>query len=450
MTRASALSRGRPMRESRDLSRSARLQPVTERMASNKNLIEVARDLDAVTTYDTQRETRPEDVGLHPDAVRKIWAAVEAMYRTGLHPGIALTIRRRGQVILDRAIGHARGNGPGDKGTEWGAKTLLRPETPICLFSASKSITAMLAHKAVELGRCTLDDRIADHIPEYAVQGKGDTTLRQLLAHRAGIPSLPVRDVDPSLMAHWDTAIRLLCASKPASGLGQQQSYHAVTAGFIVGELVQRATGRKLPELLREWIAEPLGARYLCYGLPAGQREQLALNASTGPVLGFPLDLVAKRALGMNFEKLAPVANLPVFLDSVIPAANIHCTADESCRFYQMLLNGGELDGRRLFKPETVAEAIRPAGKIQIDRMLLVPIRFSSGFILGEKPFGLYGGQCPSAFGHLGFINIVCWADPDRDISVSLLNTGKSMAPLSIPTLGRVLWAIGRYCPPVR
>lgn len=417
-------------------------------MAAKRNLIDVPRDLASVTDHDPQREASAADVGLKPHAVDKIWDAVERMYRTGLHPGIQLTVRRRGQVVLDRAIGHARGNGPGGSGGY--ERVPLRTTTPICLYSASKAITAMLAHKMVEHGKLRLDDRIADHIPEYGVQGKGQTTVRELLAHRAGIPSLPVRDVDPSLMADWDTAIRLLCAAKPSSGLGQQQSYHAVTAGFIVGELVRRVSGKSLPQVLREELAEPLGCSSFTYGVAAADRAGVALNYSTGPKPGFPLNLVAKRALGLPFEDLAPLSNEAAFLDAVIPAANIYSSADESCRFYEMLLRGGQWNGRRVFESQTVAEAVRPVGKIQIDRTLLVPVRFSSGFVLGENPFGLYGGSCVNAFGHLGFINIVCWADPDRDISVALLNTGKSMAPESIPSLGRVLWAVAHYCPPIK
>lgn len=416
-------------------------------MARHRNTIDVPRDLESVTTYDPRRECRPQDVELSPHAADKIWSAVESMYRSGLHPGIQLTLRRRGRVVLDRAIGHARGNGPGESGH---ARQLLTPQTPICLFSSSKAITAMLAHKLVEQKKLKLDDRVADFIPEYAAQGKGQTTLRELLAHRAGIPSLPVKDVDPSLLTQWDTVIRLLCAAKPSAGLGQQQSYHAATAGYIVGELVQRVSGKPLSLFLREELAEPLGARHLTYGLPQYERASAALNYSTGPKAGFPLNLVAKRALGVDFELLGPIANEPDFLSAVVPAANIHSTADESCRFYEMLLRGGELDGRRMFNPETVAAAVHPVSKIQIDRTLLVPIRFSPGFILGERPFGLYGGNCPNAFGHLGFINIVCWADPDRDISVALLNTGKSMAPESIPQLGKVLWAIGHHCKPLK
>lgn len=417
-------------------------------MAKPRNLIHVPRDLHAVTDHARGRETPGSEVGLKPQAVEKIWAMVEKMYRTGLHPGIQLTIRRRGQVVLDRAIGHARGNGPGASEDN---PQLIRTDTPICLYSASKSVTAMLAHKLVEHGTLSLDARVADYIPEYAVQGKDRTTLRELLAHRAGIPSLPVKNVDPSLLADWDTAIRLLCAAKPShQGLGQQQSYHAVTAGFIVGEIIRRASGRSLREVLRTELAEPLGCRDFTFGAAPEDRARVALNYATGPALGFPLNLVARRALGMEFHELPPLSNQDSFHEAVIPAANVYSTADESCRFYEMLLRGGEFNGRRLFKPETIAEAVRPIGRIQIDRTLLVPVRFSSAFVLGENPFGLYGGACVNAFGHLGFINIVCWADPDRDISVALLNTGKSMAAESVPSLGRVLWAISHYCPPIK
>lgn len=418
-------------------------------MLRTRNLIAVPRDLASVTQYGPRGECRPQDADLRPAAVEKIWQAVEAMYRTGLHQGIQLVIRRRGKVVLDRAIGHARGNGPGDG--EAADKALLRTDIPICLFSASKSVTAILAHKMIELGKLRLDDRVADYIPEYAAHGKGGTTVRDLLAHRAGIPALPVKEIDPKLLTDWDQVIRLLCGARPSASVGQQQSYHAVTAGYIVGELVRRVSGRSLPQVLREELAEPLGCRHFTYGLPEEHRSRdLALNDSTGPRLVFPLNLVAKRALGVPFEDLAPVSNTEDFLSAVVPAANIYSTADESSRFYEMLLNGGTFEGRRVLMPQTIAAAISPVSKIQIDRTLLVPIRFSPGFILGERPFGLYGGTCAHAYGHLGFINIVCWADPERDISVALLNTGKSMAPASIPALGRVLWAIGHHCKPVK
>jgi CubicO group peptidase (beta-lactamase class C family) len=115
-----------------------------------------------------------------------------------------------------------------------------------------------------------------------------------------------------------------------------------------------------------------------------------------------------------------------------------------------MLLNGGELDGVRVLERETVREAVKPVGKIQLDAILRVPLRFSAGFMLGERPFGLYGPNCREAFGHLGFVSVLCWADPARDISVAFLNTGKSVAPMGVIRIARVLGAINRACPQVR
>ena len=95
----------------------------------------------------------------------------------------------------------------------------------------------------------------------------------------------------------------------------------------------------------------------------------------------------------------------------------------------------------------TVAEAIRPVGRIQYDGILMVPLRFSAGFMLGENPFGLFGPKSEQAYGHLGFVSVLCWADPQRDISVALLNTCKSVSPTGALAMARVLGAINRSCP---
>ena len=80
----------------------------------------------------------------------------------------------------------------------------------------------------------------------------------------------------------------------------------------------------------------------------------------------------------------------------------------------------------------------------------MIPIRYSTVMMLGESLFSLFGAKAPKAYGHLGLINIVSWADPDRDISVAFLNTGKSLDPRSFPALGKVLYAISSNCEPIR
>ena len=407
--------------------------------------VRVPQDLGRVSTIDRDAEVDPKDLGLDPLRVEAIWNAVEDLYRSGLQPAMTLVVRRHGKVLLKRSIGCISGSTPGDHGPP----VPIHPDSPVSLFSSSKAITALLVHKLVELDKLSLDDPVADHIPKFAAKGKGKVTVRQLMAHRAGIPLLPLKDPDPGLLRHWDAIVDMLCAAAPADAKFNKQAYHALTAGFIIGELVRRASGRELPELLKEWIAQPLGAKYLTYGLAPELRHLAPANHFTGPRVFWPVNTFAKRILGVSFERATEASNSDAFLSGIVPAGNIYATADEACRVYQMLLDQGKYDGTRLFNAETVQQAIKPVGPMQIDGMLGIPIRYSAGFMLGENPFGLYGPKCANAFGHLGFISVLTWADPSRDLSVAFLNTGKSVAPAGVLRLARVLGAISRACPPV-
>lgn len=408
--------------------------------------VAVPDDLDDVVSIDRAAECDPKDVGLDPLRVEAVWEAVEDLYRTGLQPAMTLVVRRHGRIVLKRSIGCISGNVRGDDGPI----VKMTPDTPISLFSASKAISALLVHKLVEQGKVRLEDHVADHIPKFAAKGKERVTVRQLLAHRAGIPLLPIQDPDPELLRHWDAIVDMLCAAKPADAKFQKQAYHALTAGFILGELVRRASKRELPELLREWIAAPLGATHLTYGLAPELRAQSPLNVFTGPKVFWPINSFARRILGVSFERATEASNSDAFLSGVVPAGNIYATADEASRVFQMLLDRGKWKGARVFNPEIVSEARRPVGPMQVDGMLRIPIRYSAGFMLGENPFGLYGPKCSQAFGHLGFIAVLCWADPSRDISVAFLNTGKSVSPMGVVKLARVLGAISRAFPPMQ
>ncbi len=406
------------------------------------NLVRVPRDLATVTLIDHAAECQPAAAGLSEQGLARIWHAVESLYRTGVHPAITLVIRRRGKLVMKRAIGCLAGNAPGDHRP----LVALSPDAPLCLFSASKAITALLLHKQVERGLLRLDDRVAQHLPAFAAHGKGSVTIRQLLAHRAGIPTLPVKYPDPSLLRHWDAMVDLLCMSPPVDPRFERQAYHALTSGFIVGELVRRVTGQDLREVLRETLTDPLKLASMTFGLAPERRAEAPHSHCTGAKPIWPLSAYVQRILGVPFERAAAVANEDSFLSAIVPAGNIFASADDSCRVFQMLLNGGELDGVRVLKPETVAEAVRPLGKRQFDNMLMLPMRFSAGFMLGETPFGLFGPKTHQAFGHLGFTSVLCWADPQRELAVSLLNTGKSVSPSGALQWLRLLGAINRAC----
>jgi CubicO group peptidase (beta-lactamase class C family) len=408
--------------------------------------IAVPADLAEVTRIDHAAEVAPDSVGMRDSGIERIWNSVENLYRTGLQPALTIVVRRHGQIVMKRAIGCLRGNGPGERED----RVALEPDAPICLFSASKAISALLVHKLAEDGKLHLDGRVADYIPEFAAHGKDRVTIRQLLAHRAGIPKLPIKHPDPSLLQHWDAMVAMLCLAPPFDPRFEKQAYHALTSGFIVGELVRRVGKIELREALQQWLAEPMQLKSLSFGLPPERRAQSPLNYLTGPKPVWPITKIAEHVLGVDFARAVTASNDDAYLSAIVPAGNIYASADDACRVFQMLLNGGTLDGRRVLREETVAEAIRPVGRIQLDGMLNIPIRFSPAFMLGENPVGLWGPNCREAFGHIGFMTVLCWADPRRDLSVAILNTGKSVAPTAILQTVRIVGAITRACGPVR
>jgi CubicO group peptidase (beta-lactamase class C family) len=375
--------------------------------------------------------------------VESIWSAVEDLYRTGIHPAISFCLRRRGKIVLKRAIGHARGNGPGD-GPDI-EKIPVTPDTPICLFSASKAITAMLIHLLVERGKINMMDPVSHYIPEFISYGKEDITIYHILSHRGGIHSLP-RNIDPEIVFDHDAFTKLLCKSKRVSQGGRRMAYHAITGGFILGEIVRRVTGKDIRELLVETLKKPLGFRYFNYGVCDEDSNKVAVNYYTGWPVIFPFSIHIKRVLGTSWKDIVRISDDPRFMKEIVPSGNMVSTADEMSRFFQLLLNRGELEGVRVFEPITVRRATMETGRRAIDRAVMLPMRYSAGLILGDSPIGMYGPFTKRAFGHLGFSNILCWADFDRDISVSLLNTGKAFLGKHLVPFFRLLARISWYC----
>jgi CubicO group peptidase (beta-lactamase class C family) len=410
-------------------------------MPCHNNTRAMPRDLDSVTRI--AAEGAPEDAGMTHAGRERIWSAVRAFYATGTQPCVTIALRRRGRLVLHRAIGHVRGELPGAAG---GAKVQALPETPVCLFSASKAVTALLVHKLADLGLLRLDDRVADYIPEYGQHGKHRTTIRLLLAHRAGIPSIPGAEVDHRIIYDWDGAVRMLCAAKPLRHGGDWQAYHAITGGFILGELVRRVSGLSLPDALRQWLAGPLACRHLSFGLPREHWDQAPPSVFTGPAVPWLVDRFCQRLVGARFEETVQIANEEAFRSAVIPSANIYATADEVARMFQMLLDGGDFEGRRVFQRASVEDIVRPVGGRQLDGILLLPLRFSAGMMLGDSPAGLFGLRSRHAYGHIGLLHVMAWADPDRELSCAILCNGKTVAPSSFGRLLQLVVAVGRAC----
>jgi len=409
--------------------------------------ISIPEDLASLTTHDSLSEAEPVDAAMTREGVDAIWASVEDLYRSGIYPGISFCMRKKGRVIINRAIGHSHGNGPSNNkmDPQNAEKVLMAPDTPVCQYSASKAVTAMMIHLLDERKMLSLDDPVKKYIPEFAANNKHEITIHHLISHHGGIPAPPA-DVDPEILYDQEGLVKLICGLTPTSKNGASMAYHAVTGGVIMGEIVRRVTGSNIRELLRETIAEPLGFRYFNYGVPDKDIRKVAVNYDTGVPLVFPLSAIAKRALSVSWGDVVRISNEPRFMQVIIPAANLVATADEMSQFYQMLLNGGELNGKRIFKSDTICRAVAPVGKMGLDRTMVIPMRYSAGLMLGASPAGMWGPYSESAYGHVGFINIFCWADPARDISVSLQTTGKSLAGPHIGPLVRFLFTVGRHC----
>jgi CubicO group peptidase (beta-lactamase class C family) len=385
--------------------------------------VRVPRDLKSITTTGTEAD--PEAGGLTPRTVNRIWAAARNLYRTGVHPAVQLCLRRNGQVVLDRAIGHASGNGPNDPPDA--PKVLATPDTPFCVFSTSKAITAMVVHLLHERGALSIEDRVTDYIPEYARHGKGETTIAHVLAHRAGVPTLPRKMLDLENAGNRDVLTEAICDAKPFVKPGTLLAYHAISGGFILGEIIERVTGKNVHDVLAQSILDPLGFRWGNYGVRPEDVDKVGLNYATGPRLLPPLSNLVSRVLGRSVDEVVELSNEPRFMTAVIPAGNLMTTGNELSRFFEIFRAGGELDGVRIMQPATIRRALTEQSRLEIDLSLGFPTRFGYGLMLGAKVLSLYGLDTDLAFGHLGFINIIGWADPERGISGGLINSGKAI-----------------------
>jgi CubicO group peptidase (beta-lactamase class C family) len=293
----------------------------------------------------------------------------------------------------------------------------------------------MLVHLLDERGLVHLDDPVAEYIPGFEVNGKEWVTVRHILTHRAGIPAVIGAKVDVDLVVDFDRIVHLICESRPLSVPGRRLSYHALTGGYVLAELIRRVTGRTVREFFRDEVRAPLKFRSFDWGVPEDQVDLVAENAFTGAPPVPPYTWMLERSLGLGLHEAVALSNHPRFLTSIVPSGNIIGTAEEGSRFFELLLRGGELDGVRIFNRRTVRRAVAEQSYLEIDSFLGMPVRYGMGFMLGSDWFSLYGPNSQRAFGHIGFTTVSAYADPDRDISVCLMTSGK---PFITP--GQLAW----------
>ena len=270
-------------------------------------------------------------------------------------------------------------------------------DTLVNTFSTTKGLAATCALRLVERGQLALDEPVLSYWPEFGQAGKGDVTVRQVLTHEAGLPVMG--EVLPWEHRYdWDAATRVLAGQPLAWEAGSRSEYHAMTFGYLVGELVRRVDGRTLGRFFDDEVAGPLGAD-VSIGLRAPDAHRCA-DVSLLAADGAPEDV--------ELAHWAAEANTPEWRAAEIPAANAHATAMGVARFYASLARGGLLDGVEVLHPETIEQAVRPPS-VQGD------LPFGLGFMLvGRLLTAALGDAFPggAVFGHPGVGGCLGVADP--------------------------------------
>ncbi len=296
--------------------------------------------------------------------------------QTGGEVGAAIAVDIDGELVVDVWAGHA----DAARTVPWTRDTIVN------VWSSTKTVTSLAALMLVDRGLITADDRVADHWPEFAANGKHDVRIRHLLTHSSGVSGWE-QPVVPEDILDWDSSTAALAAQAPWWEPGTASGYHALTYGHLIGEVVRRVTGSPLKEFGRDEIAGPLGADFQIGAAPADTDRIAEIIPSTEP---FDLPPIDQWTVPMRktFTGPAPdpaIANTAAWRAADLGAVNGHTNARALARILSVISLGGTVDGVTLLRPETVEQIF----EVQLDGPDLVlaghPLRWGLGFGL-PKP----------------------------------------------------------------
>jgi CubicO group peptidase (beta-lactamase class C family) len=340
------------------------------------------------------------------EAARDVFAENFAREGDYQEVGASFAVYHRGKCVVDLWGGFA----DGARTKPWTRETLAN------VWSSTKGVTATAIAMLVDRGALSYDDAVAKHWPEFAQNGKGGITVAQLLSHQAGLPGF-VEPTSLEDMYDWDACCAKLAAQAPAWKPGTASSYHAITYGWLAGEIIRRVSGKMPGQFVADEIASPLDADVFI-GLPESEDSRVAEMLAPKHAA----DIAA-----MNFSDAAIMALVNPQLDAgapnargwraaQIPSANGQASALGLARVYGALANGGTMDGVKLMSPATIGQMIAPVSHDgRADMLLGFVDAWGKGVILNRPK--IYGTN-PDAFGHSGWGGSFGCADPQNGVAI--------------------------------
>lgn len=341
--------------------------------------------------------------------------AIDAAIASGREVGLQVAAYHRGRLVADAWGGLADPS----TGRRVDGDTLFN------VYSVTKAVAATAIHMLVDRGLLEYDAPVARHWPEYAAKGKGNTTVRHVLTHRAGVPQMPP-GVTPERMCDWGWMTRAIAGLEPLAEPGAKTLYLSMTFGWILGELVRRVDPhhRSLGRFVHDEIARPLGIADLWIGIPDHVEPRVAKQidamVAVAPEHLPPLYLAS---MPPTVALAPPVFERPDVRRAEVAGVGGIFNARSEARFWAMLAGGGELDGVRLLSRELVETLHTPrAHSEEPDPVMFgfaLPITMGGYWFGGEHP-PVCSVKNPRAICHPGQGGSIGWADPDAQLAVAI------------------------------
>ncbi|HYM02892.1 MAG TPA: serine hydrolase domain-containing protein [Stellaceae bacterium] len=346
-------------------------------------------------------KAEPSKLALNDDALSRLCRIVEAHIAEGHYPGAQIAVARHGKLALFRNFGSARIEPEPVK---------AKDDTLWLLYSNTKVVTAAAVWLLVQDGALTFQDRVADHVPEFARHGKGDITMLQVLTHQGGFPGAGMSTPEASWDDH-DLLWKLVCDFTLEWTPGSRLDYHRLAAHWVAAMVIEKLARMDYRAFIRQRIIEPLGlGRELYVGLPdseASRAAEMHLPPETGTR---PVKMVQE--------------NTQAFRRAGVPGGGGFATARAMAAFYQTMLQGGALNGVRLFSPRMLQYVTRNFTGDRVDLYMGMPMHRGIGpHSRGttDSIRGLGSLASPNTFGHGGVGSSYCWADPDSGVSFAYI-----------------------------